>query len=243
VHHYHTVLSAVLQKAVAWKHIDANPARGAKLPKLKPVREQHVLTYTQAQSLLGALCLRVRTAVALALSTGARRGELFAVRWKHVDSESRTLSIEQSVYDGVIDSPKTENSVRDIPLHPSIVQLLLEWKSKSKYSKPEHFIFAVHDGNVPGDPYRMLRSHITPACGEVEIPRSTWMTFRRTWATWADGKGITPKMRGELMGNSAEVNERIYTKVLPDSLRFAVDVVGGELFSNCSVTTETVNCG
>jgi integrase len=129
VHHYHTVLSAVLQKAVAWKHIDANPAHGAKLPKLKPVREQHVLTYTQAQSLLGALCLRVRTAVALALSTGARRGELFAVRWKHVDSESRTLSIEQSVYDGVIDSPKTENSVRDIPLHPSIVQLLLEWKS------------------------------------------------------------------------------------------------------------------
>jgi hypothetical protein len=48
-------------------------------------------------------------------------------------------------------------------------------------------------------------------------------------------------MRGELMGNSAEVNDRVYTKVLPDNLRFAVNIVGGELFSNCSVSCETVN--
>jgi len=43
------------------------------------------------------------------------------------------------------------------------------------------------------------------------------------------------------MGNSAEVNQNVYTKVLPDSLRYAVDVVGSELFSNCSVSSETVN--
>jgi hypothetical protein len=58
--------------------------------------------------------------------------------------------------------------------------------------------------------------------------------------TWADGKGITPKMRGELMGNSAEINQRVYTKVLPETLRYAVDVVGKELFSNCSVVTNSV---
>jgi len=42
-------------------------------------------------------------------------------------------------------------------------------------------------------------------------------------------------MRGEVMGNSAEVNERLYTRVLPDTLRYAVEAVGSELFSDCSV--------
>jgi hypothetical protein len=36
---------------------------------------------------------------------------------------------------------------------------------------------------------------------------------------------------GEVMGNSAEINQQVYTKVLPDSPRYAVEVAGGELFS------------
>ena len=43
------------------------------------------------------------------------------------------------------------------------------------------------------------------------------------------------------MGNSAEVNQQVYTKVLPETLRYAVDVVGNELFSDCSVLPNTVN--
>src|SRR6185436_19965082 len=97
VHHYHTVLSAILTKAVEWKHISSNPANGVRLPKIEPVREQHTLGYKQAQDLLELLPFRVLTAVALALSTGVRRGELFALRWKHFDAESKSLSIVEAI--------------------------------------------------------------------------------------------------------------------------------------------------
>ena len=40
---------------------------------------------------------------------------------------------------------------------------------------------------------RVLRDHIKPSCEDLGIPPATWLTFRRTWATWADGKGIIPK--------------------------------------------------
>ncbi len=240
VHHYHTVLSAVLTKAVEWKHISSNPAYGVRLPKIEPVREQHTLGYKQAQNLMEMLPFRVKVAVALALSTGARRGELFALRWKHLDAGAKTLCITEAIYDEVLDSPKTKDSIRTVPLPEPIVQLLTTWRSHTKFGKAEDFIFAGREG-VSGDPKRMLRDHIKPACKSLRIPDATWLTFRRTWATWADGKGITPKMRGELMGNSAEINQQVYTKVLPETLRYAVDVVGKELFSDCSVLTNAVN--
>jgi integrase len=236
IHHYHTVLSTVLSKAVKWKRISSNPAFGAELPRLKPVREQFVLDYRQAQDLLELLPGRARLAVLLALATGARRGELFALRWKHFDSSAGELSIEEAIYDSIIDSPKTENSVRTIPLPPIVVRWLSQWHQQTKYGKPADFILAGRKG-IPGDDARILRDYIKPACEDLGIPAATWLTFRRTWATWADGKGITAKMRGEVMGNSAEINQQVYTKVLPETLRRAVEVVGQDLIgdgSNCS---------
>ena len=43
------------------------------------------------------------------------------------------------------------------------------------------------------------------------------------------------------MGNSAEINQQGYTKVLPETLRYAVDVVGKNCSVNCSVVTNSVN--
>ena len=240
IHHYHTVLSTVLSKAVEWKRISSNPAIGVELPEIKPVREQHYLDYRQAQELLELLPTRPRVAVALALSTGARRGELFALRWKHLDPVVGQLSIVEAIYDGIIDRPKTKGSVRTIPISQDIVRLLLQWRSQTKYSKPDDFILAGRQG-ISGDHARLMRDYIKPTCDDLGVPPSTWLTFRRTWATWAAGKGISPKTRGALMGNSPDINDQVYTKVLSETLRPAVEVVGKELFSNCSVWLDSVN--
>jgi hypothetical protein len=69
----------------------------------------------------------------------------------------------------------------------------------------------------------------------------TWLTFRRSWNTWADGKGISPTMRGALVGNSEVINSQVYTKTIADSLRNAVEVVSDELCANCATAPEMVN--
>ncbi len=45
------------------------------------------------------------------------------------------------------------------------------------------------------------------------------------------------------MGNSEQINTRIYTKVIPDTLRKAVEMVGDELCANCALQSQTVNQG
>ena len=38
--------------------------------------------------------------VGLAILSGLRRGELFALRWKDIDEQARLLTVREAVYDG-----------------------------------------------------------------------------------------------------------------------------------------------
>jgi integrase len=78
--HIHDVLSAVLRTAVKWGHLQENPARDVDLPTLTNVRPKWVLTVPRAAALLEALPPLPRTMAGVALLSGLRRGELFALR-------------------------------------------------------------------------------------------------------------------------------------------------------------------
>ena len=120
IDHIHDVLSAVLRSAVDWGHLEENPARGVRLPKLRNVRPRWVLTTIQAGALLQELAPLPRAMVALALLSGLRRGELFALRWRDVDQRARVLHIREAVYEGTFGTPKTEAGLRQLPLSDAI---------------------------------------------------------------------------------------------------------------------------
>jgi integrase len=244
VHHYHTVLSAVLTKAVEWGFLNINPAHGVELPRIVPKNEQAILTIDQAGGLLDRLAPIPRFAVTLALVTGLRRGELFAIRWQDFDETIATLTIRQAVYEKVFDTPKTQKSRRIIPLSEPLMAFLCDWRSKSKSAQPTDFIIPGRRGS-PRDQKRMLQDHIKPACEDLGLPKTTWLTFRRTFSTWADTRGISAKMRAELMGHGPEVNQSVYTKIIPDALRNAAAEIGiglfAKLFANCSQSPKWLN--
>jgi hypothetical protein len=113
IDHIHDVLSAILRPAVKWGHVAANPARGVEMPRLKTVRPKWALTVDQAIALFEHLpWLKPRTIVGVALLGGARRGELFAFRWRDFDDANRCLQVREAVYEGVFDEPKTDAGAR-----------------------------------------------------------------------------------------------------------------------------------
>jgi integrase len=101
---------------VKWGHVAENSARGVDLPTLKTVRPKWVLTTAQAAALLAELPPLARTMAGVALLTGLRRGELFALRREAVNLRERHLTVREAVYEGAFGTPKTDAGLRRVPL-------------------------------------------------------------------------------------------------------------------------------
>jgi integrase len=180
--------------------------------------------------LLEALPLLARTIVGLAVLAGLRRGELFALRWRDVDEGVGTLTVREAVYDGTFSTPKTEAGVRQIPLSSTALALVARWRQGGTVD-PNQLMFSTRSG-MPIMPNNVLRRAIFPTCARLNLPRATWLTFRRTYSSWSHEKGVPGKVIAQLMGHAnVDTTLNVYTQVLDGSLRAAADKVGSELFT------------
>ena len=214
IDHIHDVLSAVLRTAVKWGHLKDNPARGVDLPTLRTVKPKWALTTMQARTLLEGLPPLARTLTGVALLTGLRRGELFALRWKVLDLATGLLLVQEAVYEGAFGTPKTVAGIRALPLSEGAVLLLREWQARVTRRGPEDLVFSTGSGK-PISPNNILRQQIFPVCTAQGLPNATWLTFRRTYSSWAHEKGVPGKVVAELMGHAkVDTTLNVYTQVM-----------------------------
>jgi len=237
--HIHDVLSALLRTAVKWGHLPENPARDVDLPALINVRPKWALTIAQASALLEALPALPKTMVGVALLSGLRRGELFALRWRDLDEERQCLFVREAVYEGKFGTPKTAAGTRQIPLSEAAMKLMVDWREQVKRREPEALMFSTWSGK-PISPNNVVRRWIVPACEALGIARVTWLTLRRTYSSWAHEKGVPGKVIAQLMGHAkVDTTLNIYAQVVDGSLRRAADTVGSELFTIVHKSEET----
>jgi integrase len=133
IRHVHVVAHRAFREAKAWGLLRDNSADMVKPPKMRAA-EVKILQAAEAKELLGKLrCGPLYMLASLALGTGARRGELLALRWKGVDLEGRRLTIEQALEQtaehGIrTKGPKTKHGRRTISLPAHIVtELRAHW--------------------------------------------------------------------------------------------------------------------
>jgi integrase len=97
--HIHRILRSALARAVEQHRIATNPADAFKnrLPKVER-KEMHTLTAEQSGALLTAIKrTRLYWPCMLALSTGMRRGEILALRWKNIDLDRGVVRVVESL--------------------------------------------------------------------------------------------------------------------------------------------------
>ena len=139
VQHYHRMLSSVFTKAVQWGLVVENPCKRAEAPKAQEVDVQ-ALEEKDVVRLLEALQdapTQYSVITQLALLTGARRGEICALRWSDIDLDAGVISINRTVQNiagrgTVFTAPKTKRSRRCIKIGPECVQLLREYRQHQK---------------------------------------------------------------------------------------------------------------
>jgi integrase len=131
VGHVHKLLKRALRDAVQHGLVLKNVAAEVRAPKIV-AQEMKILSPEQVSALPAMLVGRPIYAPALtSLFTGARRGEVLALRWCDVDLDRKEIAIrralEQTVEHGTrVKEPKTKSGKRTISLPDIVVDLLRE---------------------------------------------------------------------------------------------------------------------
>lgn len=193
-----TRLSSILQDAVEYGYLGANPAAGRRrrLKSERPRREwvqpeQLMALLDAAGRLEGGYGDVARPLLAILAGAGLRIGEALALTWSEVSLASRTLTVGES---------KTEAGVREVDLAPSLVDELLDLKASRSEARPEDPVFSSVYNNrkdksrpTPLDRQRVRRRILLPAIklanveleakGIDPIGNATPHGLRRTYAS------------------------------------------------------------
>jgi integrase len=133
---------------------------------------------------------RERLIFKLATFGGMRPGEILALKWKHLSDES--AKIEQRVYRGEIDTPKTRTSERVIALSGGVREEIATWKTYVLDDGPEAWVFP-SERNTPLSRDNVWRRFMQPKLSEVGLGWANPAAFLATYccALRRHSSGIT----------------------------------------------------
>ena len=212
---------ACLQAAVFYRLSASNPVRELP-PAHRPRPERKEAAYFENSELPPLLAQlkdpRTRTLCLVALKTGMRQGELFALRWSDVDLEQAVVRVRRSYTGGALGTPKNRER-RDVDLISDVVDVLCVWARQTQSTiLPDDLVFPGDDGHAFLTPTVLLRRQLYPALARASISRvgpthekRTFHSFRHTFAKRAleSGAQITSLSR-HLGHSSLKVTTDIY---------------------------------
>ena len=188
------ILRKALQHAVDVRQILArNPAQSVPLPSAEPIHRDLWTAEQMNAFLLAAKEGNLGALLWLLGATGARRGELLALRWANVDLDAGLLRIAESATfaDGQrhVGLPKNKES-RTVYLDQRTVAVLRThhaWQASQRLRAGERWedtdlVFCCGDGSpLPSDaPYAAMREAMTKA----KVPQIRLHDLRHLHATW-----------------------------------------------------------
>jgi integrase len=161
VGHAHRILHGALERAMRLEIVSRNVAHVISPPKVDAA-EIVILTAEEITDVLDKLGDHpLHPIVALAVSTGIRRGELCALPWGAVDFDAATIRVERSLEETAsglrIKPPKTRHGFRTIAVPKSTAEILREHYRQQLERRvslglgrpgPTDFVFTLADGST-----------------------------------------------------------------------------------------------
>jgi integrase len=210
VAHLRWDLKQVFDFALAEGIVQKNPAVLLFTPRACKHPEQRSLSRTEVKQVLGALELRERVIVELAVMAGMRPGEIFGLKRCHVTSGA--VSIEQRVYRGTIDTPKTEKSKRVAAISSGLREDLDAWLNRDPEGQPDDWLFPSETLKTPLAKDNVMYRNIRPVLKRIGMEWVDFHVLRRTHASLMRELGVDPKVVADQQGHTVDVNLNVYTQ-------------------------------
>ena len=241
VHHMRRVLIKALNQAVTWDRLSKNPAAATTPPK---VERQKMLAYDTEQTvaLIEAMRpTRMFIPTLLAVMCGLRRGEILALRWRHVElgDNHRTIAVVQSAEqtkEGVRYKEPKSGRARVVALSSTVLAELKAHRARQAEEQlklglrpdADSFVVAQIDGS-PIQP-RSLTHEWVRLISKTDLPRIRFHDLRHTHASQMLSAGVHPKVASERLGHSSiGITLDLYSHVMPGMQADAAEQVDAAL--------------
>jgi len=230
----HARLHKMFATARKWRITSDNPCDAIDAPRV-PKRSIRHLDIDQSKALLeAARDDRFGALYALAIGTGLRQGELFALRWEDVDLRSGSVSIRNTLQEVggklLLQEPKTSRSSRMVVL-PDFALEALRAHRKGVMTARVSGEWVFSDG--AGGPLRksnFVRRSFKPLLRRAGLPDIRFHELRHTAATLLLSQGTNPKVVQEMLGHSrVSMTLDTYSHVTPSLQRGAADAMNAML--------------
>jgi len=199
----------VFDMAVAEGHIERNPALLLFTPKDAPKPVRRAMTIREVQICFGALDQRERLIAKLAILAGMRPGEIFALTWGRLTATY--ADIRQRVYRGMIDTPKTDQSLRKAALSEGLLAEIENWRLMTLETRDDAWVFP-SERMTPLSKDNCWRRSMHPKLAKVGLGWANFLVMRRTHATLMKALGVDGKLVADQLGHSLDVNQNVYTQ-------------------------------
>lgn len=218
-------LGVLLAYAVQNEWLKEDPSKGVKLPRAENCAgrrvQRKVLSPSQTSSIAEKLSEPYATLVLFLAVTGLRIGEAIAIKWSDFDGD--VLHVQRRMYDGKVDTTKSRDSKRRIPIPPALLERMKTLGTTGEW------IFHAR-GGVPLNPGNSLKRYIRPVAKELNLELGGWHDFRHTVATSMLRAGHGAKVVSELLGHSdISITLRTYDHVESDAFRAPLNEAANQL--------------
>ena len=172
------------------------------LEVLSVANHRKILNYIQSHFTFAGL------GIYISLSTGLRIGEICALKWSDINVTDGTITVSRTIeriyiIEGekkhtklVINTPKTQNSCREIPMSKELLAMI---KPLKKVVNDDFYVLT--NDERPTEP-RTYRNYYNGLMAKLDIPKLKYHGLRHSFATRCIEAGCDYKTVSVLLGHS-----------------------------------------
>jgi len=236
-HEVFRTLSSALKAAVREGHLEHNPCQGIPAPR-KSDFEARTLTTEQAQRLIEvAWDTRMGPLLTVALATGMRSGELFALQWHDIDMSGGKITVSKSVKwlpkgQHEVGPPKTRSGKRTVWIDgPAVRALTIQRQRVARMELQADawadldLVFPAVDGSY-WIPQGRFVTHFRRLLSQADCPQIRFHDLRHTaglFLTRSVGIVVTSRMLGH---STPAITTSLYGHAQPEDFANAARAMG-----------------